>query len=227
MIQRDDIVPERTWVISDTHFGHTNIIGYCHRPEDFQRILLDEINAAVRPGDTLLHLGDLCYKGNSWFKNIIAPKIAPQADRKLLILGNHDKQRYSFYKGCGFKLAREFFIHYQRPGTAPGSLAPPIKVEFSHYPAHEYLGGLVWRLHGHIHNNGYYDGRSNAGGPDWSYVPFLRNHINLSCEQTKFKPVRLDLLLNATVFGLLPGNSTPGDGDAPTASDLGKTSHHT
>jgi calcineurin-like phosphoesterase family protein len=47
----------------------------------------------VRPGDTLLHLGDLCYRGNAWFKNMIAPKIAPQAERKLLILGNHDRQR--------------------------------------------------------------------------------------------------------------------------------------
>jgi hypothetical protein len=57
-------------------------------------------------------------------------------------------------------------------------------------------------------------------------VPFLRNHINLSCEQTKFKPVRLDLLLNAAVFGLLPEGSTPGDGDAPAASDIDKESHH-
>jgi hypothetical protein len=105
-------------------------------------------------------------------------------------------------------------------------LAPPITVQFSHYPSPEYLGGLVWRIHGHIHNNGYYDGRCLAGDSDWSLVPFLRNHINLSCEQTKYKPVRLDQLLDATVFGLLPGDKTPNDGDAPSASELGKGSHH-
>jgi calcineurin-like phosphoesterase family protein len=234
MRERNDIDPAKTWVISDTHFGHKNIIGYCHRPDDFEQILLNEINAVVREGDTLLHLGDLCYKGNSWFKNVIAPKIASTADvRKLLIAGNHDKQRYSFYKQCGWKLAYPFFIHYLRPGTAPGSLAPPIRVEFDHYPAREYLNGLTWRLHGHIHNNGYYDGRFKSTlGADGllrmedHLVPFLRNHINLSCEQTKYKPVRLDLLLDATVYGLLPGDSTPGDGDAPAASDLGKESHH-
>jgi calcineurin-like phosphoesterase family protein len=223
---RNDIDPTRTWVVSDTHFGHQNIIGYCHRPTDFAQILLEEINSVVREGDTLLHLGDLCYKGNSWFKHIIAPKIAPQAERKLLIAGNHDRQRYSFYRDCGWKMAWPFWISYARPGTVPGSLAPPLRVEFSHYPSRDHLGGLTWRLHGHIHNNGYYDGRSNAGGPDWTHVPFLRNHINLSCEQTKYKPVRLDLLLDAAVFGLLPSGDTSGDGDAPAASDIGKASHH-
>ncbi len=222
-IPRDDIDPSKTWMISDTHFGHENIKGYCHRPDDFEQILLNEINAVVRPGDTLLHLGDLCYKGNAWFKNVIAPKIAPQAERKLLIVGNHDRQRYSFYKACGWKLTRPFKIAYR---LAADPLAPPVKVEFSHYPAQRLLGALELRLHGHIHNNGYYDGRSNAGGPDWSYVPFLRNHVNLSCEMTKFKPVRLDLLLDAVLKGKLPAGTEPSDGDAPSASDIGKDSHH-
>jgi calcineurin-like phosphoesterase family protein len=227
---RDDIDPAKTWIISDTHFGHRNIAAYCHRPENFEDILLERINDAVRPGDTLLHLGDLCYRGNAWFKNMIAPKIAPQAARKLLILGNHDRQRHAFYKQTGWKLARPFYIDYGGSyyNSVLGTSVPLHMVEFDHYQSREDLGGFVWRVHGHIHNNGYYDGRSNPSVPDFSLVPYLRNHINVSCEMTKYKPVRMDLLLDAAIFGRLPagGSVESADGDAPSGSDIDKPNAH-
>jgi calcineurin-like phosphoesterase family protein len=80
-----------------------------------------------------------------------------------------------------------------------------------------------WRIHGHIHNNGYYDGRSAA---DHRLVPFLKNHINLSCEMTKYQPVNLALLLDAVLLGRLPDGSTPGDDEAPSAADIGKENPH-
>jgi hypothetical protein len=85
-----------------------------------------------------------------------------------------------------------------------------------------------WRVHGHIHNNGYYDGRSNPSVPDFSLVPYLRNHINVSCEMTKYKPVRMDLLLDAAIFGRLPagGSVESADGDAPSGSDIDKPNAH-
>lgn len=241
MKARDDIDLARTWVISDTHFGHKNIIPYCHRPENFEDVLLEQINEFVQPGDTLLHLGDLCYKGNAWFKNMVAPKIAPQAGRKLIILGNHDHQRYAFYKQTGWSICSPFYLpvmgfqghislakfafrqwivsfsHYQwsadsRDGKLPGE-------DTTMHPYHH-------RIHGHIHNNGYYDGRNTAGGPDWRLVPYLAQHTNLSCEMTKYKPVNLQLLLDAVLLGKMPGGGGTSDGESPSASDLGKESHH-
>lgn len=80
-----------TFFISDTHFGHTNIIKYCLRPflsaheerrileahgdrdrlrevriskESTQRMdqtMIDHINAMVGPDDTLWHLGDFTF----------------------------------------------------------------------------------------------------------------------------------------------------------------------
>ena len=37
---RDDIDPASTWVVSDTHFGHRNIVGFCHRPENHEDIMI-------------------------------------------------------------------------------------------------------------------------------------------------------------------------------------------
>ena len=236
---RDDIDLDRTWVWSDTHFGHKNIIGYCHRPENFEDILLENVNTAVQPGDTLLHLGDLCYKGNAWFKNVIAPKIAPQAGRKLLIKGNHDHQRYAFYKRAGWKLTHPFALDVGYLSGGPLRVIPEAfkaalglpreswTVSFSHYawnePEDGPQGDRDWRIHGHIHNNGYYDGRSSG---DDALIPFLRNHINVSAEMTKYKPVNLRLLLEAQLLGRLPSGDRPGDGDAPSRSELGGGNPH-
>jgi calcineurin-like phosphoesterase family protein len=70
-------------------------------------------------------------------------------------------------------------------------------VSFAHYPWNVEEDGRAGqfddvRIHGHIHNNGY-----TRNG----FVPFLRNHINLSVEQTKYRPVNLKLLLDAALLG--------------------------
>lgn len=193
-ILRDDIDPAKTWLISDTHFGHKNIIGFCNRPENFDQVIMEHWASMVGDTDTLIHLGDLSYKGNASFKNLIAPHLT--GGRKLLIKGNHDKQPYGFYKRCGFKLARPFEIIWGKT-----------RVSFSHYPwnakGDEHFGipaegdqpSNSLRLHGHIHNNGY----TRAG-----YVPFLAQHINLSVEQTHYMPVNLALLLAGALDGRVP-----------------------
>src|ERR1044072_3822786 len=79
---RDDIDPANTWVVSDTHFGHENIVGYCARPLDHDQVILEQWRAHVPDDATVLHLGDLCWKSNAWFKNVIAPRLT--GERKLL-----------------------------------------------------------------------------------------------------------------------------------------------
>lgn len=225
---RDDIDPATTWIVSDTHFGHDNIRDYCHRPLDHDQVMIAEWRAAVPADHTVLHLGDLVYRGNAHFKHIVAPELV--AGRRLLIKGNHDHQRFSFYKACGFKLVSPFAITYGDSGLkerlvctdCDGRLNPrnddsppvcktchgwgaihknvPWTVSFSHYPWSERTEGRPMeptdlRIHGHIHNNGY----TRDG-----FVPFTRGHINMSVEQTKYRPVNLKLLLDSVLLGEYP-----------------------
>lgn len=198
---RDDIVPEKTWLWSDTHFGHSNIIGYSHRPPDFESIMLEEAAQEVPVADDirLIHLGDLVYTGNAMFRAVTS-KHLPAVQRDL-ILGNHDKGRYSYYRKCGFRVIRPFSIMWG-----------DTEVSFNHYPWNTDRDGPMpenhLRLHGHIHNSGY----TRSG-----YVPFLKNHVNLSVEQTKYKPVNLGSLLSAVLDGRYAaddGNPTAIDADA-------------
>ncbi len=185
---RDDIDPATTWVVSDTHFGHENIKAFCHRPSDIESTMVENWARAVPEDGTVLHLGDLSYRSNAFFKNVVSPHLV--GARKLLVLGNHDRQRFSFYRDSGFQIVQPFAIAYR-----------DYRVEFSHYPWNpEYDDGHeppedVVRVHGHIHNNGYT--RS-------ALVPFVRRQINVSAEQTKYTPLNLELLLNGYLFGELP-----------------------
>jgi calcineurin-like phosphoesterase family protein len=189
---RSDLDPATTWVVSDTHFGHDNIVAHCARPDDHEQVLIAEWRAHVPDDATVLHLGDLAYRNNGFFKHIIAKELT--GARKLLIRGNHDKHPGRFYNDAGFRTVRPFSIRYE-PLVGAGLYAD---VSFAHYPWDDEQEGRPqnpweWRLHGHIHNSGY-----TRNG----YVPFLRQHLNLSCEQTRYRPVNLKALLDAALFGI-------------------------
>ena len=79
---------KKTFVISDTHFGHNNIIKYANRPwtntweMDEEMVML--WNYTVRPEDKVYHLGDVTLgKKNLSIINSLN-------GHKTLIAGNHD-----------------------------------------------------------------------------------------------------------------------------------------
>ncbi len=79
------------WFISDTHFGHKNIIRYSNRPfssvEDMNEALIQNWNALVKPDDVVWHNGDFAFMPYSDFKSLIW-RLNGHIN---VILGNHDK----------------------------------------------------------------------------------------------------------------------------------------
>lgn len=88
------------WFISDTHFGHFNIVEYCNRPfktlEEMDSTLIRKWNSRVKPGDQVFHLGDFCFKNTFGGKNgegstNKAEFYEKQLNGKIiLVCGNHD-----------------------------------------------------------------------------------------------------------------------------------------
>jgi len=77
---------------ADTHFGHPNILKYCHRPfktiEEHDSRLIQLWNSRVKPEDTVFHLGDFCFKQ---LKERTAQNYLDQLNGKIIIIkGNHD-----------------------------------------------------------------------------------------------------------------------------------------
>lgn len=160
-----------TWIVSDTHFKHANIVKYCNRPLNHNEVISDNWHRIVGADDPVLHLGDLMI----WYKDDLikeAKEIAIDLPgKKQIIRGNHDKLSKSEFAALGFEEIDEFIQEFNGK-----------RVLFSHYPDTE--RGHLWDLniHGHIHNN-----REEK----WS-----NKHINVSIEVMAYRPVRLRDILN-------------------------------
>lgn len=167
---------ERTWVISDTHFLHDNIAKFSHRPTYHDRLMVEEWQATVPADGTVLHLGDLVYRGEpEKFKLNIAPRLTGK--KKYMLMGNHDKQKPSFYESCGFEVIEPPTISWN-----------DWVISFGHYPYEGKPPKKHLHIHGHVHNNGYQGG-----------APVALRQVNISVEQTKLRPVHLGALLRSAI----------------------------
>lgn len=89
----------RVFIISDTHFGHRKAIEFepMHRPfatiEEHDRELVERWNAAVKPKDTVWHLGDVFMGGRD--NHAVLGQLN---GIKRLVLGNHDVYPLEIYQ---------------------------------------------------------------------------------------------------------------------------------
>lgn len=93
-----------TWVTSDTHFFHTNIIAHCQRPyvsmQEMNKDLIDRWNAKVRKGDNIIVVGDFAFgRHNDKIKEVLDVLNG----YKILVRGNHDGSKSMMAK-LGFNL---------------------------------------------------------------------------------------------------------------------------
>lgn len=88
--------PNKTFIISDTHFGDPDIIRYENRPfenvEKMNLAILENWNAVIGEDDVVYHLGDLGKDIES------LQKLCPILNgHKILIRGNHDRYDADYY----------------------------------------------------------------------------------------------------------------------------------
>jgi len=167
-------MPE-TWLISDTHFGHENIIKYCDRPfanaKEMDEFMETAWNETVADDDTVYHLGDVYFAGKSG--RDIVPRLK---GRKKLILGNHDKGLDRTIQRC-----------FQR--VMAWHKMPELGILLTHVPVHPsqfaryksptregFVEGMRVNVHGHIHEKILQDMR----------------YLNMCVEQWHYRPTNLD-----------------------------------
>jgi Predicted phosphoesterase or phosphohydrolase len=139
------VVQNRIWITSDTHFHHKNILVYeaKNRPfanrDEMDAELVKRWNERVRDTDVVIHLGDFAFAGAS-FINDIAHRLN---GRKILLLGNHDRERKFDWEHLGFDMV------LKRPFLMDGRFI------FSHEPLAEIPEGKV-NIYGHVHGSDYF-----------------------------------------------------------------------
>ena len=161
------------WLISDTHFDHTNIIRYAHRPfgttDEMNAVILDNLNSVVRHDDLLIFLGDMSFGRDShkprwWLEQLNGQKI--------YIKGSHDK---------GIRptsvLNDVLFVADSVAICCEGKYF--LAIHDYHLKPTWWNG---WVVHGHNHDT----------------EPFLREgYINVGVEVTDYKPTKLSTILDS------------------------------
>lgn len=178
------------WVISDTHFGHKNIIkftkpdgtpirpGFTREPtraftrfKDIQHhdeTLIERYNALVAPNDDVYFLGDFGHPIE------IANRLH---GKKRLILGNHDDIHSLLDLGRHFTSVRAWRLFGEKDGFDHPTV-------FTHFPLHaDERKPAVRRIqvHGHIHEKVVMSG--NVPDP-W--------YVNVCVEHTNHAPMHFD-----------------------------------
>lgn len=136
--------PEQVWFISDTHFGHENIIRFCNRPfqnaEEMNAELIRRWRETVPEDGIVFHLGDFAHGSSRLWNDILCALTG----RKYLILGNHDMKNIR----QGFM--SRFELVTQQMTIRVGGQA----IVLNHNPFLCYGGSYrdVWQLFGHVHS---------------------------------------------------------------------------
>ncbi len=158
------------FVISDTHFGHANMLtfktlaGEFVRPgfacvEEMDEHIVDRWNSTVRVQDHVYHLGDVAMRREH------LGIVKRLNGHKRLIPGNHDIFDVKDYLACGFQ--KVFGMRVLDNWI------------MTHIPIHpESLARFKGNVHGHIHERSCFPGR----------------YINVSVEAVGYTPVSLEAL---------------------------------
>lgn len=165
--------------ISDTHFGHKNIITFevikPFRPfatiEEHDEELVKRWNSVVRKGDQVWHLGDVAL-------NRRGLEVCGRLNGlKRLVMGNHDSEPSLAYL--------KYFHKLYGAAVLDNMLLTHIPVSPNQFARHKDF----INVHGHMHNRRVMIPGFERG----SFVPDHRYHC-VSCEHTNLTPLPLEEL---------------------------------
>ena len=128
----------KVYLVSDMHLNHAKIKTWCQRPDDFTEQIDRNVMKILKPGDTLLNLGDMGIGKPELFMDTVR-KWKAYGIRHVLVRGNHDQKSPLWYMDNGFDFCCDMM-------QFRGCL-------LTHKP---WLGelpeGTHVNLHGHLHN---------------------------------------------------------------------------
>lgn len=153
----------KTYLVSDTHFNHYNIIKYCNRPfvsiKEMNETIIKNWNESVSTEDTVFFLGDFAFNNHDYFLKQLNGNI-------YFIKGNHDKGFRPINMWKTYKLSyKEFSFILIHDKINLGYKKDRRKNE--------------WIICGHTHDKGRFIDKENR-------------IINVSIELINYKPIDLE-----------------------------------
>jgi calcineurin-like phosphoesterase family protein len=196
------------FLTSDTHYGHSNIIGYENRPfrdcDHMNSGLIKNWNMRVTDDDTVFILGDFCFKSGKgcnkadfWMKQL--------KGQKILVRGNHDvnNSAKTIIDGIRIHFANHDIYLCHKPEHAN----PDYEINFIGHVHHN------WRIRSFQQHYDIIEGlirdkkELEKDRPD--LIPFLEKHVNKRNSQSillnvgvdvqKYMPITIDEALGQVI----------------------------
>lgn len=184
----------KIWIASDIHLGH-KMMNHPHhstgeplRSIGYEDKFIKAWKDCVNDKDYILLLGDIAFSNIAmWFEIM-----SNLPGKKGLVLGNHDKNKISWYKKWGFETSP-----FGQSVVYPHQLG---NILFTHIPAYEsVLTTYDDRFKGIAHrHNKEFDGAScilNIHGHTHGKAKERHNTFDASLEVIQYQPVLLDQIV--------------------------------
>ena len=168
------------YFVSDSHFGHTNIIKYCKRPfkdvEEHDAELIRRWNEKVPEDGIVFHLGDVGF-GKSKYINDILRKLNGHI---YLVIGNHDWRH----------VVTECSWRFEEMAQQINMKIGEQHIILNHYPLLCFAGvyresNPTWQLFGHVHTSPYTD----SGLDTPRLVNLFPTQYDVGVDNNNFTPV--------------------------------------
>ncbi len=187
----------RNYFTSDPHFGHGNIIRYCHRPmlrpgdldekgqwispeigrirtAEMDSLIITRWNERVKPGDRVICAGDFCFKKSSEAPDATGAGVFNYYRSQLngdivFIEGNHDSNNAvkTIIQSLVIKYGGRFIKITHRPEHAEG------KYEFN-FCGHIHTD---WKFKQQVMEEGHITTLINVGVDMWDFRPVSYEEI--------------------------------------------------
>ena len=168
------------WFVSDTHFGHKNILNHANRPfitvDEMNHVLVNNWNNCVSKNDIVWHLGDFSFQNKIQFDDLLS-----NLNGEIhVVLGNHDKT---------ISQNKRFFLESGKLRSVQNYAE--LKIDNNFFVLNHY-GQRVWNRHhyGSIHLYGHSHGSLPPVG--------LSVDVGVDCKEIteEYRPISLDEVLS-------------------------------
>lgn len=170
------------WFTADTHFGHNNVIQYCHRPyqsiSEMDEQLIKNWNQVVKPDEIIYHLGDFTLLGKEPAEGYLQ-----QLNGKIHVIpGGHDHRwigKDTYISGSGYPV--QIMPPLQTIKVALPDSNESQLIVLCHYSLRvwdrSHYGS--WHLYGHSHGGlPSLENSRDVGVDCWDYCPVSLEDIN-------------------------------------------------
>lgn len=139
---------QNTFVTSDIHFGHANIIRYCNRPfksvEDMDEAIIARWNSRVTNEDLVYFLGDFAFTNQDRIKELFTELNFAKC---IIVPGNHDREIMSMWHHP----INPFIPRVTVTETIENLRVDGKRFVLCHYPIADWDG----KFHGSVHLHGH------------------------------------------------------------------------